>query len=375
MALDDSERRIAAIEAVDGPVPTLDGVGRDEGSQSKEDPMEWPYTVSRRHFLTRVAGAGGTTAFASLLGVRSRPARAATGQLVVRSTPATMAQIGASVEQRAVEVDVIDFGQAGLVKLAKQGALEKIDYGRMKSWNPSSVPDHIRMDQMVGRCYWAMVLAYRTDVFPAGKQPRGWKDYWDVQKFPGPRAMSDGTSSDPDLEFALIADGVSAKREALYPLDVDRALKSMNRIRPSVVKFFPSATLSAEMLERKEVVAESIANGRAQDLVDKGAPVAIEWNEAGRVVQCWAIPKGAPHKDLAMRFIDFAMQPKVQAELTKYIAYGPTNREAFKHVSADVVRKLPSNPEWVDKGFDRDGKWWGENLDAVTSKWRAWMLQ
>src|SRR5262249_62282346 len=78
---------------------------------------------------------------------------------------------------------------------------------------------------------------------------------------------------------------------------------------------------------------------------------------------------------LAMRFIDFAMQPKVQAELTKFIAYGPTNREAFKHVSADVVRKLPSNPEWVDKGFDRDGKWWGENLDAVTSKWRAWMLQ
>ena len=404
MALDDGERRIVAgIEAVDSPVPTLDGVTRDESSQSKEDPMERPYTVSRRQFLTRVAAAGGATAFASQLGVRSRPARAATGQLVVRSTPggtwgkanqeslfapfakeagvevvvtpATMAQIGASVEQRAVEVDVIDFGQAGLVKLAKQGALEKIDYGRMKSWNPSSVPDHIRMDQMVGRCYWAMVLAYRTDVFPAGKQPRGWKDYWDVQKFPGPRAMSDGTSSDPDLEFALIADGVSAKREALYPLDVDRALKSMSRIRPSVLKFFPSATLSAEMLERKEVVAESIANGRAQDLVDKGAPVAIEWNEAGRVVQCWAIPKGAPHKDLAMRFIDFAMQPKVQAELTKYIAYGPSNREAFKHVSADVVRKLPSNPEWVDKGFDRDGKWWGENLDAVTSKWRAWMLQ
>src|SRR5215510_16316819 len=87
MALDDSERRIASIEAVDSPVPTQDGVGRDERSQSKEDPMERPYTVSRRQLLTRVAAAGGATAFTSLLGVRSQPARAATGQLVVRSTP------------------------------------------------------------------------------------------------------------------------------------------------------------------------------------------------------------------------------------------------------------------------------------------------
>jgi putative spermidine/putrescine transport system substrate-binding protein len=290
-------------------------------------------------------------------------------------TPATMAQILASVEQRKVEVDVIDFSQPGLMKLASQGALEKLDYGRMKRFNLPDVPDHLRMEYMIGRIYWAMVLAYRTDVFPTGKHPRGWKDFWDVQKFPGPRAMSDGTSSEPDLEFALIADGVPAKRESLYPIDIDRALKSMSRIRPHILKFFAAATLSAELLERKEVVAASIANGRAQDIIDKGAPVAIEWNEAGRVTQFWAVTKGAPHKDLAMQFIDFAMQPKVQADLTKYIAYGPTNRQAFRYVAADAAKKLPSNPEWADKGFDRDGKWWSENLDAFTPRWRAWMLQ
>jgi putative spermidine/putrescine transport system substrate-binding protein len=363
-------------------------------TRKKEEAMERNHTVSRRQFIRRLAAVGSATALAPLLGIHQRPARAAGGQLVVRSTPggtwgkanqeslftpfgkeagievvvtpATMAQISASVEQRSVEVDVIDFGQAGLMKLAAQGALEKLEYGRMKRFNLSSVPDHLRTEQMIGRCYWAMVLAYRTDVFPTGTRPRGWKDFWDVQKFPGPRAMSDGTSSEPDLDFALVADGVPAKREALYPIDVERALKSMTRIRPHILKFFTAATLSAELLERKEVVAESIANGRAQDLVDKGAPVAIEWNEAARVTQCWAIPKGAPHKDLAMQFIDFAMQPKIQADLTKYIAYGPTNRQAFQYVAADVAKKLPSNPAWADKGFDRDGKWWSENLNVVT---------
>src|SRR5262249_50378482 len=162
------------------------------------DAMNETRTVSRRRFLIRLAGVGGATAVAPVLGTHPRPARAASGKLVVRSTPggawgkaqqeslftpfrkeasvegvvapATMAQVGASVEQKIVEVDVIDFGQAGLIKLANQGALEKLDYGWMKRFSPSAVPDHLRMDHMIGRCYWAMVLAYRTDVFPAGKQ-------------------------------------------------------------------------------------------------------------------------------------------------------------------------------------------------------------
>src|SRR5262249_61679218 len=107
---------------------------------------------------------------------------------------------------------------------------------------------------------------------------------------PGHGGMSDGTSSYPGLEFALSAAGVPARREALYPLDVDRALKSMSRIRSSVLKFFPSATLSAEMLERKEVVAESIANGRAQDLVAKGTPAATRTIEFERCGSPWSVP-------------------------------------------------------------------------------------
>ena len=36
---------------------------------------------------------------------------------------------------------------------------------------------------------YATVIAYNTDKFPEGKQPRSWADFWNVEEFPGPRSL------------------------------------------------------------------------------------------------------------------------------------------------------------------------------------------
>jgi len=226
---------------------------------------------------------------------------------------------------------------------------------------------------MVGDIYFSSVLGYNTQSFPTGKQPRSWAEFWDLKKFAGSRMLADLASGNIDLEFALLADGVA--KDKLYPLDIERGFKSLDRVRPAIRKFWDTGALSAQMLADKEVVLGSIWNGRLQAVADKGAPLAIEWNEASLQSQYWGVLKGAKNTESAQRFIDFACQPELQANLARLIPYGPTNRQAFKSIPADVAARLPSSPEHKAKAFLQNGKWWADNRAKVSERWSQWLLQ
>ncbi len=298
------------------------------------------------------------------------PFTKATGIEVVK-VPATLGKLLAMFEAGNVELDVVDAGELGMLSLSQKGALDKINYKGWKLANPEDM-DH-RRDDMVADIYFSTVLGYNNQVFATGKQPKSWAEFWDVKKFPGPRMLTDLAAGAVDLEFALLADGVP--KDKIYPIDLDRAFKSLDRVRPAIRKFWDTGALSAQMLADKEVVLGSIWNGRLQAIADKGAPVAIEWNEAALQVQFWGALKGAKNAENAQRFIEFACQPQMQAALTEHIPYGPTNRQAFKHIPANVAARLPSSPEHKPKAFLHSAQWWTDNRSKVSERWSQWLLQ
>src|SRR5262249_4617627 len=175
------------------------------------------------------------------------------------------------------------------------------------------------------------------------------------------------------LEFALLADGVPKSK--LYPIDVDRAFKSLDRVRPSIRKFWDTGALSAQMLTDKEVLLGSIWNGRIQTAIDKGSPLAIEWNEAMLITQVWAILKTPPNPSEAQRFVEFACQPEIQAALAKESPYGPSNRQAFKSIPGNISPRLPSSPEHLAQGFLQNSQWWADNRQSVSERWSQWLLK
>ena len=300
------------------------------------------------------------------------PFTKATGIEVVK-VPATLGKLLAMFESGNIELDVVDAGELGMISLSQKGALERINYKGWKLSNPDDMDPFIRRDDMVGDIYFSSVLGYNTQSFPTGKHPRSWAEFWDLKKFPGPRMLADLASGNIDLEFALLADGVP--KDKLYPLDIERGFKSLDRVRPAIRKFWDTGALSAQMLADKEVVLGSIWNGRLQAVADKGAPLAIEWNEASLQSQYWGVLKGAKNAENGQRFIDFACQPQLQAELAKLIPYGPTNRQAFKSIPADVAARLPSSPEHKTRAFLQNGKWWADNRAKVSERWSQWLLQ
>ena len=300
------------------------------------------------------------------------PFAKATGIEVVK-VPATLGKLLAMFESGNIELDVVDAGELGMLSLSQKGALDKVNYKAWKLSNPEDFDPAIRRDDMVANIYFSSVIGYNTQSFPTGKHPRSWAEFWDLKKFPGPRMLADLASGAVDLEFALLADGVPKDR--LYPIDLDRGFKSLDRVRPAIRKFWDTGALSAQMLADKEVVLGSIWNGRLQAVADKGAPLAIEWNEASLQTQFWGILKGAKNAENAQRFIEFACQPEIQANFSKLIPYGPTNRQAFKTIPADVAARLPSSPEYKAKAFLHSGKWWADNRTKVSERWSQWVLQ
>jgi putative spermidine/putrescine transport system substrate-binding protein len=181
--------------------------------------------------------------------------------------------------------------------------------------------------------------------------------------------MAGGT---PNLEFALIADGVPMDK--VFPIDIDRAFKSLSRIKPQIKKFWDTGALSAQMLADKDVVLGSIWNGRLQAIANKGAPVAIEWNQHMLQLQGYGIFKDAKNQKEAQLFVDYAMTAKAQVGLAQELNYGPTNRKTFGMLTADVIAKLPGSPQRLTQSFLQDANWWDENRAKANSVWSKWIL-
>ena len=320
------------------------------------------------HVTVRSLGGAYQDAMAAAI---HKPFTEATGIEVV-SVPSTATQVRAMVEAHHVQLDVMDAGSIVQIALDKAGALAPIDYGAFKLTNPADLYDNVRSPTMVGNLFFATVMVYNTEVYSAADHPKSWAEFWDAKAFLGARTLSDQSSGSAELEFALLAAGVPKGK--LYPIDLDRALTSLSRVRTYVVKWWQTGAQSAELMENKDAVLGGLWNGRAQDLIDKGAPLAIEWNGAKRQIQALSIVKNAPNAANALRFIDFALQPTVQAEIATRIAYGPTNKQAMQYVPAAAAQKLPSEPSHYAAGFDQDATWWSDNLSRVGTRWQSWVL-
>ena len=278
-----------------------------------------------------------------------------------------VAQFAAMVQTKNYVWDVTTLTlSADIPYLEAKGLLEPI--GLKASDYPDVMPEAIAPNWL-GVDVYSTVLAYRADKFK-GNGPTSWADFWDVKKFPGRRSLR--RSPLDTLEQALLADGVPLDK--LYPLDVDRAFKSLDRIKPHVNIWWTSGAQAMQAIQSGDVDMISTWNGRAQAAKDAGAPVTIVWNEGLYSIEGWGIPKGTPRADAAKQFVRFCADAKRQALLTRTLAYGPTNRKAFEAISKDRATLLPTAPDNIRDMRLPSPQWWEENRQKVTERFNSWII-
>ena len=284
---------------------------------------------------------------------------------IIRESGASMSKTCLQVESGSVTWDLVVTGSGGSASAAAKGCLEKIDYGvvDVSDFYPNTYTDYC-----VGSDVFATVMAWNTDKYGApGSEgaPQSWADFWDVEKFPGTRAYR-ANNVDGALEPALMADGVPANEvyEVLSTREgIERAVNKIRELKPHIAVFWESGAMQAQLMKDAEVDMTTGWNGRFDNAKKDGAVVGYTFNEALLDYDCFAMPKGAPNKDTAMKFLAEVSKAEYQANLPFHITYGPTNRKAYEVTTApkELIESLPSHPNNVPKMLPVSLAWYAEH--------------
>ena len=273
------------------------------------------------------------------------------GIAINRESGASMTKTCLQVQSGSVTWDLVVTGSGGAAAAAADGCLEKIDYSVV---DVSDFYPGLYTDYCVGSDVFATVMAWNTDKYgePGSPgAPSSWADFWDVKKFPGTRAYR-ANNVDGALEPALMADGVPPEKvyEVLAtPEGKRRAINKIRELKPHIAVFWGSGAQQAQLMKDAEVDMSTGWNGRFDNAKKDGAKVGYTFKQALLDYDCFAMPKGAPNKEVAMRFLAEVSKPQYQANLPFYITYGPTNRKAYEMTKApkELIESLPSHPKNV----------------------------
>ena len=291
--------------------------------------------------------------------VFAAPFTAETGIAVSFDSSPLEGRVKAMVDSGSVIWDVMDLDAFSAIRLGKAGLLRPIDYSVVSGDTiPGSSFEHGVASYMISN-----VLAYNKDLFPDGG-PQSWKDFWDVEKFPGKRALYKWAFG--SLEAALLADGVPM--DQLYPLDVPRALKKIGEIKDHLI-LWDSGAESQQMLRSGDVAMANIWSSRAHYLSkETDGRITFTWNEGIAFNQTWAVPKDNPAGDAVWQFIASTQIPGRQFALLEKMGVGPVTNQAIAELPPELTSINAGSPENMALQVLINQEWWADNYDQALAE-------
>ena len=355
--------------------------------------------LARRDFLKALGRtATGSTLLATLTGIGAGPSNAAerpitafvfggawkkamaaafgdpftqkTGIPITYQEPYSWAKVRAMHEANAQQIDVLSGGGAEIVLASRQNMITPIDWSIVDRSVLSE--RQLRRPNVIGGYTLSMVVCYNKKKWPGDHHPKSWADFWDVAKFPGRRAVR-RTPPVWTVDAALKADGV--KDSEFYPINLDRAFRSLDRIKPHVKAWWSDNAQAQQLMEQEEVDLITMMNGRATESINNGAPFEIVWNEGISEGDSngWLAPIGCPNRIGAMKFLDFVGRPEPQAAFARLLFYAPLNPRAYDLLEPSIARQLPTYPDNERVAHVMDSEWWADNLSQVQRRFERWL--
>jgi putative spermidine/putrescine transport system substrate-binding protein len=284
----------------------------------------------------------------------------------VNTSPPDVAQVKAQVEAGAVQWDVI----ATAPYAAEQNCdtlFEPLDI-------ELTVPEEDLIPGSVGKCYtanWinATPMAYRTDAFPNGG-PKTVEDFFDVDKFPGQRGFVTNLQNGI-LEYASIAAG--ADPENLYPLDVDKALDELEKIR-AVTTFAPNVGALQQAVAADQVDMFFLPDSRIVPQLAEGDDLTVVWDVTVASINAFAVPKGSTKKAAVEKFLASVMEPGPVAKISELLGVAPINKAAQLNLNEYASQVEVYNPK-TNPGITvlQDIPWYAENFNDASTKLTNWL--
>jgi putative spermidine/putrescine transport system substrate-binding protein len=293
------------------------------------------------------------------------PFTAASG-ITIKTVPGvSFAKLKAEVQTGNYQYDQSNLGDSEYAQAAQEGLLERLDKGAAKA---AQLPPSLVREFGIVSYSLGTNIVYRKDKFRNGG-PQNWADFWNVEKFPGPRCLFDRSFT--CLAFALLADGVP--RHKLYPMDIDRAFHKMDEIKPHIKVWWHDGAQSQQLIRDAEVDMIAMWSARAVDLIKDNVPLELVWDGAELYWANLVVPKGDPSAKAAWQFAGFVAQAKPQADFAVLLPYGPANPGARALMPEAKLRLTPAWPANEAVMFQHDTKWLAPRLAEIRERWTQWM--
>jgi putative spermidine/putrescine transport system substrate-binding protein len=371
----------------------------DEACSRLRDVLIATHRLPRRDFLRALGSAAATSALlAPLATAATRMAQAAeqpvtyftyggawkqaiaaaffepftkkTGIPVQYQEPYTFAKLRAMHEAKAQQIDIAGLSGMDVYIAERIKMTSPIDWSVVDK--SALDPRQLHEGNAIGVSSQSMNICYSKKKWPGAEHPNSWADFWNVEKFPGRRALR--RDAFWTMEAAAKADGI--KDDAFYPLDVDRVFRALDRIKPHIKAWWSDNSLAQQLMEQEEVDLIYMTNGRAtQSILDHKAPYEMVWNEAiyAGNAEGWIVPVGAPNAKGGMKALDFVGRAEYQATFSRLLYYAPQNPKAIDLLDPALARLMPSHPDNEKVAHISNYKWWADNNTRVQRRFEQWL--
>jgi putative spermidine/putrescine transport system substrate-binding protein len=293
-----------------------------------------------------------------------------TGIPVQYQEPYTFAKLRAMHEAKAQQIDLAGLSGMDVYIAARAKMITPIDWSVVDK--SALDPQQLHHENVIGVSSQSMNICYSKTKWPGEQHPNSWADFWNVEKFPGRRALR--RDAFWTMEAAAKADGI--KDDAFYPLDVDRVFASLERIKPHIKAWWSDNSLAQQLMEQEEVDLIYMTNGRAtQSILDHKAPYEMIWNEAiyAGHAEGWIVPVGSPNPTGGMKALDVVGRAEYQAVFARLLYYAPQNAKAIDLLDPALARLMPSHPENEKVAHISNYQWWADNNARVQRRFEQWL--
>lgn len=298
------------------------------------------------------------------------PAAKALGWTFDEDTSQSWGEARAQVDAGAVTWDIVSLNMGEVQLAANAGTIIKLpaDIVDRKDFLPGTVNDYC-----VGNTVFSTVMAYNTAKF-GDNGPKNMVEFWDVKKFPGKRALFRNPRG--NLEAAALALGRSQSEVYSFLSTKEgqkAALAKLAELKPSVI-WWDSGAQSTQLVKDGEVDFIYGWNGRISAAIDAGAKFKIVYKDGILDNDCYAVVKGAPHTQNAIKFIKEISKEQYAKDLPKFIGYGSANKKAYAGYDEKTMSRLTSSPKNAAEQFSTNVDFWGAKGTTLSEAFDGMLL-
>lgn len=311
-----------------------------------------------------------------------------TGDEIVNIDRSSNALAGLRAQSQAGNVtwDLVDILPSDAMVACDEGLVEPIDHDALLAAAPDgTLPSEDFIAGSLSECFvpqivYSNVIGFNTEAFPADKQPLRMEDVFNLEDYPGMRALQRRPIN--NLEWALVADGVPV--EDIYDVleteaGVARAFAKLDTIKDSVIWWEEGAQVP-QLLADQEVVFASAYNGRLFDAaISEGQPFEIIWDKQVFELDGWVVPTGK--LDKVIDYLAFATDTQHLADQAKYISYGPARTSSASMVSTHAETGIDMKPHMPTYGpnfataIQKNDQFWSDYGDELNQRFNAWLAR